>query len=247
MLTSDILQNRINNFWGYGNLESPIWLVGMEEGFRITPDTIADRKMLERQFLLPTVNGMFDAGRPISRDVCDLTNLSPFLPNAKTQATWKFPIALLIFLRERREPCKEEILDFQRFSLADGKKNEVSTIELMPLPSPNTSSWLFGDIAGFETRESYLFTYRKQRAQGLRDLVKKYSPKVIIFYSMNYFSDWVEVIGKVPEKITDQMYFTRTEETSFCVIPQGTAFGMSYKRVYEYAEKIKEKVGFLSQ
>jgi len=241
MITPNLIQNRIKNFWGYGNLESPIWIVGMEEGFH-SIDAVSDRKMLERQFSLPIVNGMFDASRPIDIDIRDLTNLSPFLPNAKIQPTWKFIIALSIFLCEGREPCKEEILDFQRSILADGKKNEVATIELMPLPSPDTSSWLFGYIAGFETRESYLRTYKKHRTQGLKDLVKKYSPKVVIFYSMNYFSDWVEVIGEVPEKITDQMYFVKIEKTSFCIIPQGTAFGMSYKRVYEYAEKIKDRM-----
>lgn len=244
MITPDILQNRIKNFWGYGSLESPIWLVGMEEGFRSTPDATADRKMLERQFLLPTENGMFNAQRPIDPNFSDLTNLSPFLPNAITQSTWKYSIALLIFLKNGIMPCKEEILNFQRFILADGKKKETATIELMPLPSPNTSSWLYGDITGFETRELYLNTYRRSRARGLKELVQKYAPKLIIFYSMSYFSDWVEVIGKIPEEITRQMYFTRTEKTSFCIIPQGTAFGMSYERLSEFAEKIKEKVNF---
>ena len=242
MITSDILQNRIKNFWGYGSLESPVWLVGMEEGFRSTSDIGVDRKMLERQFLLPMANGMFDASRPVDSDICDLTNLSPFLPNATTQATWKFPIALLLFLKNGRIPYKEEILDFQRFILADGKKNEAATIELMPLPSPRTSDWLYGDIAGFETREFYLNTYRGPRSKGLRDLVQKYSPKLVIFYSVGYLSDWAEVIGKMPEEITHQMYFAKTEKTAFCVIPQAASFGMSYDRLYEYAEKIKVKL-----
>ncbi|MCX6754001.1 MAG: hypothetical protein NTV03_03030, partial [Candidatus Nomurabacteria bacterium] len=207
MITPDILHNRIKNFWGYGSLESPVWLVGMEEGFHST-DAVADREMLERQFLLPTINGMFDASRPIDNSIRDLTNLSPFLPNSKIQSTWKFPIALLLFLKNGVIPCKEGILDFQHSILANGEKNEAATIELMPLPSPSTSVWPYGDVQGFETRESYLSEYRRLRAQGLKELVQKYSPKLIIFYSMSYFSDWVEVIGRIPEKITDQMYFT---------------------------------------
>jgi hypothetical protein len=216
----------------------------MEEGFHVTSDAVANEKMLERQFLLPTANGMFDASRPFDRDIRDLTNLSPFLPNATTQSTWKFPIALAIFLREGRRPSKDEILDFQRFILADAKRNIASTLELMPLPSPDTSSWLYGDIHGFETREEYLRTFKKQRAQGLKGLVQKYSPKLVIFYSIGYLrtGEWVDVIGKMPEEITGQMYFTQTEKTSFCVIPQGASFGMSYDRLYEFAEKIRDSV-----
>lgn len=200
-MEADVLKNRIKNFWGYGNLKSPIWLVGMEEGFRTTSDIIADRKMLERQFSLPTVNGMFNVSRPIDPAIHNLTNLSPFLPNATTQRTWKFLIALLLFFKTGRKPNKEEILNFQRFMLADGEKNEVATLELMPLPSPNISSWLYGDIPGFETRELYIHTYKKPRTQGLKDLVQKYSPKLIIFYSIGYLrsGDWIEIIGKIPD------------------------------------------------
>ena len=39
MLTSDILQDRIKNFWGYGSLDAKVWFVGMEEGLGPTVDT----------------------------------------------------------------------------------------------------------------------------------------------------------------------------------------------------------------
>src|SRR3989338_1589720 len=210
MITSDLIQRRIEMFWGYGSLDAPVWVVGMEEGFRITSDVVADRRMLERQFLLPTVNGMFDASRPI--------------------------------LRDGKAPNEDEILDFQRFVLGDGKRNEVATIELMPLPSPDISSWPYGDISRFETRESYLRTCKKQRVQGLRDLVQKYSPKLVIFYSVGYLRDWVAVVGKMPDEITHQMYFTRTEKTSFCIIPQPQYLPRAYERLYEFAEKIRGEI-----
>lgn len=251
MITSNILQNRINNFWGYGSLESPVWLVGMEEGFRST-DIVADRRMLEKQFSLPTINGMFDARRPIDPNYSDLTNLSPFSPNAgpQPQSTWKFPIMLYLFLRDGKYPSEDKILDFQRFVLADGKKNEMATLELSPLPSPNISSWLFTDIAGFETRKSYEHTHQKQRSKGLRDLVQKYSStlKLVIFYSANkktHLPIWAEAIGKVSDKLTEithQMYFEKINKTSFCIIPQNHHGSMTPARLYEYAEKIKDKI-----
>ena len=251
MITLDLLQNRINNFWGYGSLESPVWLVGMEEGFR-SVDAESDKKMLERQFALPTVVGMVDASRPIDPNFRDLTNLSPFLPNAgpRPQQTWKFPIMLYLFLRDKKYPNEDKILDFQRFILADGKKKEASTIELSPLPSPNINSWLFTNVAGFETRKSYESTYQKQRSKGLRGLVQKYSPtlKLVIFYSANkktHLPIWAEAIGKAPDELTEithQMYFEKINKTSFCIIPQNHRGSMTPARLYEYAEKIKDKI-----
>ena len=241
MITPDLLQRRIDMFWGYGSLESPVWLVGMEEGFR-SINAESDKKMLERQFLLPTVNGMFDASRPISRDVCDLTNLSPFLPNAKIQPTWKFPITLYLFLQSGRILNENEILDFQRSILADGGKNEVATVELMSLPSPGISSWLYSDIPGFETRKSYFKTYRKSRVQGLKELVQKYSPRLVIFYSLTYLREWTEVIGEMPEEITHQMYFSKTDKTAFCIIPQPQYLPHAYERLYKFADIIKKKL-----
>ena len=33
MITKEIIEDRIENFLGYGNLDSEIWFIGMEEGF----------------------------------------------------------------------------------------------------------------------------------------------------------------------------------------------------------------------
>ena len=242
MITLELIQKRIKTFWGYGSFESPAWFVGMEEGFRATSDAVANEKMLERQFLLPTMDGMFDASRPIDRNICDLTNLSPFLPNAKIQPTWKFPITLYLFLQSGRILNENEILDFQRSILADGGKNEVATVELMSLPSPGISSWLYSDIPGFETRKSYFKTYRKSRVQGLKELVQKYSPRLVIFYSLTYLREWTEVIGEMPEEITHQMYFSKTDKTAFCIIPQPQYLPHAYERLYKFADIIKKKL-----
>ena len=32
MITQKLIKRRIENFWGYGSFEAPVWFVGMEEG-----------------------------------------------------------------------------------------------------------------------------------------------------------------------------------------------------------------------
>jgi len=37
MITAELVERRIANFWGYGSFGSPAWFVGMEEG--LGPET----------------------------------------------------------------------------------------------------------------------------------------------------------------------------------------------------------------
>ncbi len=241
MLTSDILQDRIKNFWGYGSLDAKVWFVGMEEG--LGP---ADTELEERM----------RAGD--GKSMVDMRLGMPHLPEFMRwfrepfpiQPTWKYPIALYLCLKNRHNPSQQEIRDHQGLILGDSVLKKSATVELMPLPSrkADESTWLYREygVPGLNSRKEYLATYKPMRIQELKHLIEKYNPNLIIFYSLRYLPDWVEIIGKIPEKITHQMYFTKTEKTSFCVIPQSVSFGMSYDRIYEFAEKIKERVGLFS-
>ena len=235
MITPDILQNRIKNFWGYGNLESPVWFVGMEEGLNPTTDT----EELDIRFKAADGKETIDMRRDMSHLV---GHMKWFRKDSPIQTTWKYPIALYLYLKNHKIPTKEEIREHQGLILGDKEKKESTTIELMPLPSQKTheSTWLYKDygVLGLDSREEYLNTYKPKRVQELKYLIEKYSPKLVIFYSIGYLSEWTEIIGQEPDKITNQMYFIKKGKTNFCVLPQGSSFGMSYDRLYEYADKI---------
>jgi hypothetical protein len=81
--------------------------------------------------------------------------------------------------------------------------------------------------------------YKPERVQKLKKLIEKHQPKLVIFYSLTYLPEWIEIIGSKPKEITKQMYFIKKGNTSFCILPQGASHGMSYARVYEYGDKIK--------
>ncbi|MFH1233379.1 MAG: hypothetical protein V1649_01870 [Patescibacteria group bacterium] len=234
-----LLQNRINNFWGYGSLEAPVWFVGMEEGLNPTIDT----EELEERLKVADGKTTIDMR-------CDMAHLTGhikwFQPNAPIQSTWKYPIALYLYLKNHRIPTQEEIREHQANILGDSILKETSTIELMPLPSQkaNESTWLYGkyNIKGLGSRKEYLSLYKPRRVQELKHLIEKYSPRLVIFYSVLYLPEWSEIIGIKPEPISTQMYFARSKKTSFCVLPQGSSFGMSYKRLYEYTKKIEKRI-----
>lgn len=238
MITADLIQRRINNFWGYGSLNAPVWFVGMEEGLNPTIDTEELEERLRSADGKTTVDMRKDMQNLIG-------HMKWFRANSPIQATWKYPIALYLYLKNNKKPSKEDIRRHQGLVLGDSLKKETSTIELMPLPSQKASesTWLYGkyNIEGLRSRKEYLSLYKPRRVQELKHLVEKYSPRTVIFYSVLYISEWSEIIGRKPELISPQMYFAKTNKTSFYVLPQGSSFGMSYERLYEFAEKIKDK------
>ncbi len=169
-----------------------------------------------------------------------------FRPGAPIQPTWKYPIALYLYFKKGVIPAKESIREYQTTKLGDSSLKETAAVELMPLPSNNVSedTWLYSDlnIPNLKTRKEYIETYKPERVKKLHELVKDHKPKLVIFYSLTYLSDWKEVIGYDMPEVTDGMYFTEHEGTSYCVIPQSVSFGMSYDRLYEFADKIKSQV-----
>jgi len=255
MLSQDIIQNRIKNFWGYGSLESPVWLVGMEERF---DSSRLGEYELEKQFNYTkenSINGMLDVKRSDMSKWKELSNLSPFLKYAELQKTWKLPIYLYLYLKNSNKDIITNInvLNFQINILCDSSINEASTIELSPLPAFSTNEWTYGKYGIFEmeTRNKYYKNFLPERAERIKELVNKYKPKLVIFYSSNqktHLPRWVQIIGKIPELISNpenrlSMYFANNGNTSFCIIPQPTA-GVSYSELNEYAEKIKERIKF---
>jgi len=238
MLTKELIENRIKNFWGYGSLDAPVWFVGMEEG-------LADTKGLELEDRFIATDGM--ATVDIRKGMKNLPTHMKFFSgtNSPIQSTWKYPIWLFLYIATGKKPTKEEIRDYQVYNLGDIELRETACIELMPLPSRKASeeTWLYSGygIDGLESRAEYLKKYKPQRVRELKRLIEEHKPKIIIFYSIGYLEDWTEIIGKKPEEITRQMYYTKNSERGFIVIPQGASFGMSYDRLAEFLDKVKKK------
>jgi hypothetical protein len=67
-------------------------------------------------------------------------------------------------------------------------------------------------------------------------------PRLVIFHSLTYLANWIAVIGARPRQITRQMYFAAGGGATFAVIPNANSRGMSYDRVYEFAERVRPQV-----
>lgn len=237
-LEPELVRSRINNFWGYGSLKTPVWFVGMEEG--LDPATTA----AELRARFEAANGQQTVD--MRRDMQNVPDhIRWFKPNAPIQSTWKFLIALFLYLKLDRVPTVDEIREYQTVALGDIDRNETVGVELMPLPSnkANQNTWLYSDVAvaGLSTRSEYLKTYKPERVRKLAALIREYRPALVVFYSLTYLDDWRSIIGVDPERIAEGMYAAQVNGTLFCIIPQSASFGMSYKRLYEYADLLKSR------
>ncbi len=220
-------------------MEAPVWFVGMEEGLGKNTN-IGE---LEARFLAADGRVTVDMRRDMML-VPD--HIRFFKDSAPIQASWKYPIALYLYLKNQKEPSPEEIRYYQAHKLGDSELKSDVAIELMPLPSHKASedTWLYANygIPGLGSRKKYLDTYKPKRTKELNRLIKTYFPRLVVFYSLTYLPDWIEVMGENPKEVCRQMYFAKNGKTSFCVIPQGVSFGMSYARIYEFAGKVSGEI-----
>ena len=189
MITADLIQRRIDNFWGYGSLEAPVWFVGMEEGLGPTTDT----GELEIRFRAADGKATID----MRQDMAHVDgHIKFFRSDPPIQPTLKYPIALYLYLKNNNggKPSKEDIRAHQGLVLGDNKQKESTAIELMPLPSQKAheSTWLYEryGVLGLDSRENYLSSYKPKRVLELKSLIEKYSPKLVVFYSLGYLPEW---------------------------------------------------------
>jgi len=73
-------------------------------------------------------------------------------------------------------------------------------IELLPLPSPNTATWLYSSLSSLpklQSRKTYLAHYSPLRIQRIRALVAEYQPSVVVFYGLGCLPLWQTVADSV--------------------------------------------------
>lgn len=208
--------------WGYGDLQAPIWFIGMEEGGEHTPEAF---------------NALLDEwaqnGRPNVRDICpgNKSTLNPWFntDRPRIQRTWGKLIRATLTAKERKVTL-EAIRHYQRFDFAR-PSGETCLLELMPLPAPNISTWPYADqsdLPSLASRKEYLREWLPYRTNALANLIKTYCPKIVVFYSLQYFTHWQAVTGKYFSWTqVDFGFNTQWQTTRFFCTKHPTGFGVT--------------------
>jgi len=222
MLDDKLLQDFINGFYGYGNYQAPYWFIGLEEGGGNSIQEINSR--------LATWD---KRGRQELEDVADYHidfGISKYWgPHPPLEATWNKLIRILLSAKGT-PPSTEDVRTYQRDHLGR-TGGETCLLELLPLPSPSISHWLYANgskLANLATRQSYRDWLIPLRVQRLRERIQMHSPPNVIFYGKTYLEHWQAIAGPPLRKVPElDIFQARTDGTLFIVTNHPVATGVT--------------------
>jgi hypothetical protein len=184
-LSDDLLREFLNDFLGYGNFRAPLWFIGMEEG--------GGNSLEEIEARLTAWNKRGQRHAEDLHDFCQATGHQALLPyataNAPYNKTW---CGLIKHLHQRQGIPLESALEYQRIKwLTKGEDNCL--LNLMPLPSPNVSTWHYSewsDLPELQSRAIYLKTVAPKRIARLRRVIESFKPEHVVCVGTSYRDHW---------------------------------------------------------
>ncbi len=237
MLSSQLLTEYQDKFFGFGNWQAKIWFIGIEEA--------GGRKELDVQQRLAAWH---QSGK---LDLADAPSFYPQSgndlwhgPEAKLQETWKQLIRLLLVARGRID-SDQAILDYQRsnWGRADGRE---CLVELLPLPSPSSTAWNYhrwSDLPWLETRLDYQNYMVLNRAHFLQQKIDLHKPPVVVFYASTWHRLWGLIArGVWQQAIPGKLMGLHQTTTSFYVTRHPRAESVEYFR--EIGRYLRRKHGY---
>lgn len=239
MLDNHVLRDFIDHFFGYGELEAPIWFIGMEEGGG------ANKAEIEARLATWVARG-----RPAVDDLAAFHlafgDHSRFVDNAPIQSTWKELIRVMLLLNGR-EPTREAIRAYQIAEFGRHGSG-VASLELLPLPKPSLASWPYAEwtcpahFPELRTVASYMAHALPRRITAIRELIATHMPKAVVFYGKKYQAHWEAISGAY---FIDALapHCVEVGNTTFVMLPHPVAFGAAAAPQFEQvAMRLKPKV-----
>jgi hypothetical protein len=189
MLNGQLLESFINGFYGFGKYEASYWFIGMEEGGADTAEKIARQLELWDRW-----------GRKELLDVAEYAremNITRWYGDSpKLQPTWKH--LMRVALTAEGRPSDRETMRKYQTTEWGTKAGNVCIVELLPLPAPSISSWLYRDISKLPYlagRKTYREHVVSSRIAHLRQRIDEHQPKAVVLYGSGYDEYWKRIAG----------------------------------------------------
>lgn len=197
MLNDQLLEEFMHSFYGYGNLKSKIWFIGMEEGGGNDIEEVAARLKCWENLGKPTLmdvaefhNKLAEAHNPsISKYFSD--------KNIRYQRTWGGLIKMIYSSQNNLNANTEDRKNYQALKFARISSAEC-LLELYPLPSPGLNRFNYNGwsrIPYLKSRKDYKDFLRNTRTEKIKSLIASYKPSVVVFYSSSqeYLNAWSDI------------------------------------------------------
>ncbi|MEH2255369.1 hypothetical protein [Nostoc sp.] len=220
----ELLENRVNVFYGYGNYQGNYWFVGMEEAGE------------DFNGINSRINIWSNRGEKELDDVAeyhiDIGLGEIFQLGAAIQPTWNKLIRIVLTAKGKENIAIEYISKYQINELGR-KDKETCLLELLPLPSPSLKHWIYNQhsslcfLSNRDTCKKYCL---EKRINHISQRIKEHQPKAVVFYGIGFEYYW----RRITEKITNVKFsqtsqgflICRNSKTVFVIAKHPVAFGL---------------------
>jgi hypothetical protein len=236
-LNDQLLSEFAETFYRYGNNRGRYWFIGMEEGGGNSVEEIDQR-----------LEAWVQGGKRELEDVAEFHERigvpELFTGKAKLQTTWN-KLIRIVLSHQGVTPTTDDVRAYQRDKLGR-LESETCLLELLPLPSPSTSQWLYGShssLPHLATRKSYHDYYTPKRVEHLQAMIKRHQPLCVIFYGLNYMKWWKAIADIDFTKTTfgKHAYWKgKNGQASFFVVAHPAATGITNDYFHEIGRVLKE-------
>ena len=190
----NLLQHWIDNFYGYGSWDAPVWFVANEEGGGDVPEEVGERLDYFYQIhptSQPTLCDIRDMYSHVAcrfggpkRDLFDTLHDYRFGPKAVQHGSWKNLIGFAHGYRNKELP---DLLEYQRTSFV---RDAEALLRLYPLPSATSHAWYYSwlDLPQFpflKSRAEYQEHMYGQRIHRILTNIVSHKPEVVLMYGMS--------------------------------------------------------------
>ena len=241
LLNDELLEKRIEKFYGYGNYEGKYWFIGMEEAggenfdnINLRINTWANRKHKEIDDVAEYHEDMECWG-------------------GKIQNTWKGLIRITLSANGQDNIDAKDVHKYQLDELGRRDK-ETCLLELLTLPSPSIDDWIYAkhsQLPFLSDREIYRNYCIEKRINHISQRIKEHKPKAVVFYGMGYEYYWRKIadieftkieVAKTEDSKKHYFFIGKNNQTVFVMAKHSVAFGVTSDYFHYIGKSITAKL-----
>ena len=238
-MNDELLEKRIETFYGYGNYQGKYWFIGMEE---------AGGEDLENINLRVNTWEKREEKRK-EKEIDDVAEYHEDMGlwDKKIQKTWKGLIRITLSANGQYNINTDDVRKYQLDELGR-KDKETCLLELFPLPSPSIDDWIYAkyyQLSFLSDRETYRNYCVDKRINHITQIIKEHRPKVVVFYGMKYDYYWRKIANiEFTKKDSKNHYFLIGEnnQTVFVMVKHSVAFGVTIEYFHDIGKSIAAKL-----
>ena len=223
-LDETLLTTFMERFYGYGNLDAPMWFVGIEEGGGKSFDEVARRIRVR------------DERRRREQRETEVEDLQQFHAEAKIaidnfQPTWNGPIVAALTATDRPTDTRS-LLEYQKTELGSAG-GETCLLEVLPLPKRGSNDWPYREwssLPSLTTRTDYKLTYKNGRIDRILRMIKRDEAKIVVFYGTR--KEWLSRLPP-PSRVDDAFETGRLGSSRWITTDHPTARSNDGRKRFE--------------